>query len=146
MIKNFGTSSVSDVNRTIKWLEDRSSVPGRVSSLSLLFLAGSGLSLFCSWQGQVSLSSVPGRVRSLSLLFLAGSGLSLLFLAGSGLSLFCSWQGQVSLSSVPGRVRSLSLRSLSPDRLWGPHSLLSNGYKGVKRPGREDDTPPPSAV
>jgi hypothetical protein len=38
-----------------------------------------------------------------------------------------------------------------PDRLWGPHNLLFNGYRGlfrrgVKRPGREaDDSPPASA-
>jgi hypothetical protein len=37
-----------------------------------------------------------------------------------------------------------------PDRLWGPHNLLSNGYRrlsprGVKRPGSEADTPPTSA-
>jgi hypothetical protein len=38
-----------------------------------------------------------------------------------------------------------------PDRLWGPPSLLYNGYRGalslrVKRPGNEaDHSPPPSA-
>jgi len=34
----------------------------------------------------------------------------------------------------------------SPDRFWGPHSLLYNGYgvslPGVKRPGRGVDHPP----
>jgi hypothetical protein len=33
-----------------------------------------------------------------------------------------------------------------PDRLWGPPSLLSHGYRGVKRPGREADHPPPTAA
>jgi hypothetical protein len=31
-----------------------------------------------------------------------------------------------------------------PDRLWGPLSLLSNGNRGLKRPGREVDHSPPS--
>jgi hypothetical protein len=29
--------------------------------------------------------------------------------------------------------------SRRPERLWGPPSLLYNGYPGVKRPGREAD-------
>jgi hypothetical protein len=38
-----------------------------------------------------------------------------------------------------------------PERLWGPPSLLSNGYQGVlslgvKRPGREADHSPPSSA
>jgi hypothetical protein len=38
-----------------------------------------------------------------------------------------------------------------PDRLWGPPSLLSNGYwralsPGVKRPGREADHSPPASA
>jgi hypothetical protein len=37
-----------------------------------------------------------------------------------------------------------------PERLWGPLSLLSNGYKGsfsgVKRPGREADHSPLSSA
>jgi hypothetical protein len=38
-----------------------------------------------------------------------------------------------------------------PDRLWGPGSLLSNGYHGlfplgVERPGREADHSPPSSA
>jgi hypothetical protein len=38
-----------------------------------------------------------------------------------------------------------------PDRLWGPPSLLSNGYRGffsleVKWPGREADHSPPSSA
>jgi hypothetical protein len=38
-----------------------------------------------------------------------------------------------------------------PDRLWGPLSLISNGYweglsPGVKRPGREADHSPPTSV
>jgi hypothetical protein len=38
---------------------------------------------------------------------------------------------------------------IRPDRLWGPPSLMYNGYRvfpGVKRPGRGADHPsPPSA-
>jgi hypothetical protein len=33
-----------------------------------------------------------------------------------------------------------------PDRLWGPPSLLSNGYQGVKRTGREADHSPPTSA
>jgi hypothetical protein len=37
-----------------------------------------------------------------------------------------------------------------PDWLWGPHSLLSNGYSalslGIKLPGREADHSPPSSA
>jgi hypothetical protein len=32
-----------------------------------------------------------------------------------------------------------------PDRLWGSHNLLSKGYRGIKRPGREDDHSPTNA-
>jgi hypothetical protein len=47
---------------------------------------------------------------------------------------------------VPVRSRIFSYL-LSPDRLWGPPSLLSNGYcgffSGVKRPVHEVDHSPP---
>jgi hypothetical protein len=33
-----------------------------------------------------------------------------------------------------------------PDRFWGPPSLLSNGYRGVKRPGCEADHSPPASA
>jgi amino acid transporter len=37
-----------------------------------------------------------------------------------------------------------------PERLWGPPSLLRNGYQGlslgVKRPGRESNHSPPSSA
>jgi hypothetical protein len=33
-----------------------------------------------------------------------------------------------------------------PDRLWGPHRLLANVYKWVKRPGLEVNHTPPSSV
>jgi hypothetical protein len=51
---------------------------------------------------------------------------------------------------IPGRERFLS-SPRRPNRLWGPPSLLSNGYRwrfppGVKRPGREADHLPPSSA
>jgi hypothetical protein len=52
--------------------------------------------------------------------------------------------------SIPGRCYDFYSSPLRPDRLWGPSSLLSIGYRGVlssgiKRPGREaDNSPPPS--
>jgi hypothetical protein len=33
-----------------------------------------------------------------------------------------------------------------PDRLWGPPNLLSNGYRGVTRPGREANHSPPASA
>jgi hypothetical protein len=32
--------------------------------------------------------------------------------------------------SIPGRVKGFILYPLCPDRLWGPPSLLYNGYRG----------------
>ena len=50
----------------------------------------------------------------------------------------------------PGRSKKMSLFSKSPDRLWGPPSLLSNWYRcyfpGVKRPRRDVDHAPPSST
>ena len=40
--------------------------------------------------------------------------------------------------------------SARPDRLWGPHNLLYNGYRvfleGKVRPGRAADNSPPSST
>jgi hypothetical protein len=49
---------------------------------------------------------------------------------------------------VPVRARLFHSPS-NPGRIWGPLSLLSNGYRGlfppeVKRPGREADHSPPT--
>jgi len=45
------------------------------------------------------------------------------------------------LVPIPLRTRFLTLLHKGQDRLWGPSSLLFNGYRGcclwVKRPGRE---------
>jgi hypothetical protein len=53
-----------------------------------------------------------------------------------------------SLGSIGGRARFFS-SPLRPERLWGPPSLLYNGYgggvaPGLKRLGREADHTPPS--
>jgi hypothetical protein len=51
-----------------------------------------------------------------------------------------------------GQTRTkLKSGHMRPDRLWGPRSLLSNGYQGalsleVKPPGHEVDHSPPSSV
>jgi hypothetical protein len=36
--------------------------------------------------------------------------------------------------------------SYSPDRLWGPLNLLSNGYRGVKRQSRESEHSTPTSA
>jgi hypothetical protein len=49
----------------------------------------------------------------------------------------------IALSSIPGRGWEFFSSPPRPERLWGPPSLLSNGYI---RPGREaDSSPPPNA-
>jgi hypothetical protein len=45
------------------------------------------------------------------------------------------------LVPVWSRIFSSPRRS---DRLWGPPNFLSNGYRWVKRPGREADHSPPA--
>jgi hypothetical protein len=51
---------------------------------------------------------------------------------------------------VPARVGNFFLHHRRPDQLWGPLSLLSNGYQGlfpgVKRPRREVDHSTPSSA
>jgi hypothetical protein len=52
--------------------------------------------------------------------------------------------------SIPGKRKIFFSSPRRPDRLWGPPSLLSNGYQGsitgVKWPGREADHSPASSV
>jgi hypothetical protein len=52
--------------------------------------------------------------------------------------------------SIPGRGKRFLSSLQRPDRLWGPPSLLSNGYRrlspGIKRPRREADRSPPSSA
>jgi hypothetical protein len=51
---------------------------------------------------------------------------------------------------LEGQGRKLLASPPRPDRLWGPSSLLSNGYRSfsaaVKRPGREADHSLPSSA
>jgi hypothetical protein len=53
--------------------------------------------------------------------------------------------------SILDRGRGFFFWPLRPDRLWGPPSLLSNGYRGPfpggkARPGRDADRSPPSSA
>jgi hypothetical protein len=69
---------------------------------------------------------------------------------GSSVSIVTDY-GLNDRSSIPDRGRGFFFQSLRPDRLWGPPSLLSNGYQGsfprVKaRPGRDADHSPPSST
>jgi hypothetical protein len=53
--------------------------------------------------------------------------------------------------SIPGGGWEFFSSPPRPERLWGPASLLSNGYQGlflwgVKRPGRKADHSPPSSA
>jgi hypothetical protein len=56
----------------------------------------------------------------------------------------CRLDGRGVSVRVPVGTRFLPSPHL-PDRFWGPPSLLSNGYGGVRRPGREADHSPTSA-
>jgi hypothetical protein len=47
--------------------------------------------------------------------------------------------------SIPGSARFFFFPQC-PDRPWGPPSLLSNGYQGVKWQGPEGDHSPPSSA
>jgi hypothetical protein len=47
--------------------------------------------------------------------------------------------------SIPGSARVFSSPQRA-DRPWAPPSLLSNGYRGIKRQGREADHLPPSSA
>jgi len=54
-------------------------------------------------------------------------------------------------SSSPGRGWEFFSSPWHPDQIWGPPSLLSNGYQGifhlgVKQPGSETDHSSPSSV
>jgi hypothetical protein len=51
----------------------------------------------------------------------------------------------------PAGEKDFSSILLCPDRLWGPPSLLYNGYRGSfpgdkARPGRDADNSPPSSA
>jgi hypothetical protein len=53
--------------------------------------------------------------------------------------------------SIPGRGKGFLFQPLYPERLWGPPSLLFNGYRGPffggkARPGRDADHSPPSSA
>jgi hypothetical protein len=45
----------------------------------------------------------------------------------------------------PGRDKNFSLLQNHPDQLWGAPSLTVGGFQGVKKPEREDHSPPSSA-
>jgi hypothetical protein len=67
------------------------------------------------------------------------------FLTGAGTVMIVIAYGLEDQSSFPNMAASLSSPQ-RPDGLWGPPSLLSNGYRGsflgVKRPGRETNHSP----
>ena len=62
---------------------------------------------------------------------------------GSSVGIATDWTVR---GSNPGGARF----SVRPDRPWGPHSLLYNGYRvfpgGKERPGRAADHSPPSSA
>jgi hypothetical protein len=53
---------------------------------------------------------------------------------GSSVS-FVTDYGLDDRGSIPNRDRGFFFQPLRPDRLWGPRSLLSNGYRGDLSPG-----------
>jgi hypothetical protein len=54
----------------------------------------------------------------------------------------------ISIHSIPSYLCKIHFNIVHPSTswLWGPPSLLSNGYRGVKRPGREVDHSPPASA
>jgi hypothetical protein len=78
---------------------------------------------------------------------------SILFCCGAGIaqSVQRLRYGLEGKGSIPNRGKIFFSTPKNPDRLWGPNSLLSNGYRGalftgVKRSEREaDHSPPPGA-
>jgi hypothetical protein len=69
---------------------------------------------------------------------------------GSSVSIVTGY-GLDNWGSVPNRGRVFFFQSLRPDRLWGPLSLLSNGYwgsfpRGKARLRSDADHSPPSSA
>jgi hypothetical protein len=50
------------------------------------------------------------------------------------------------LSSISGRDKRFFSSPQHPDELWGPPSLLFNGYQGVMQQAREAEHLPPSGA
>jgi hypothetical protein len=73
---------------------------------------------------------------------------SLTFVVNFSLRYKCRSYAMISrYQKLPFRAEAEFLSSpRRPDRLWGPPSLLSNGYQGVKRQGREADHSLPSSA
>jgi hypothetical protein len=70
---------------------------------------------------------------------------------GSSVSIVSAYGLPGDRGSIPGRRKGFFLQPLCPDRLWGPPSLVYNGYRGrfpggKARPGRDADHSPPSTA
>jgi hypothetical protein len=70
---------------------------------------------------------------------------------GSSVSIVSDWTTGRSMFDPQQRQEDFSSNLLCPDRLWGPPSLLSSGYRGSFPggkgwPGRDADHSPPSSA
>jgi hypothetical protein len=140
------------------WLNHPNNIWWRVQIMKLIIIQFSAsscdfLPLRCKWTCHTSIVSTT-ELRDMILNVPASYSVGFRFESelGNGVSGLnvCSFSfgatGWMIGGSSPVRGWEFFSSLPRPDRFWGPPSLQSNGYQGVKRPGREADHSPPSSA